>query len=124
MRLEDGEDFRFRHVEAQRFHRHFQLVVVDLLVFVQVEQVELWGKPAAVSVLESFVAFFFRFAFLPEPVVGVGAYRFFDLLLVLFRYLILLLALETLSLLPLALSFHPFGFAFLLRARRPECRAQ
>jgi len=32
--LEDGEDFGFGDVEAEGFHGDFELVVVDLLVFV------------------------------------------------------------------------------------------
>lgn len=39
--LEDGEDFGFGDVEAEGFHGDFELMVVDFLVFVQVEKVEL-----------------------------------------------------------------------------------
>lgn len=41
MGLEDGEDFGFGEVEAEGLHGDFELVVVDLVVFVQVEEVEL-----------------------------------------------------------------------------------
>lgn len=41
MFLEEGEDFRFGDLEAEGFHGDFELVVVDLLVFVEVEELEL-----------------------------------------------------------------------------------
>ena len=40
MCAQDFEDFLFRQVEAQSFHGDFELVVVDVAVFVQVEEVE------------------------------------------------------------------------------------
>lgn len=39
--MEDIEDFRFGKVEAEGFHGDFELVVVDVTVFVEVEEVEL-----------------------------------------------------------------------------------
>lgn len=41
--LENGEDLGFGNVEAKGFHGDFELMIVDLLVFVEVEEVEL-GK--------------------------------------------------------------------------------
>lgn len=43
MRLEQLEDFGFGQVEAEGFEGDFELVVVDSLVFVEVEERELWG---------------------------------------------------------------------------------
>ena len=41
MRLENGEDFWFGEVETEGFHGDFEFVVVDFLVFVEVEEGEL-----------------------------------------------------------------------------------
>ncbi len=41
MCLQQGEDIRFREVEAQSFQRDFELVVVDVRVFVKIEEGEL-----------------------------------------------------------------------------------
>lgn len=40
VRLQDAEEFGFRHLEAERLHRDFQLVVVDAFVLVEVEETE------------------------------------------------------------------------------------
>lgn len=40
VRLQDAEEFRLRHLEAERLHRDFQLVVVDAFVLVEVEEAE------------------------------------------------------------------------------------
>lgn len=40
VRLQDAEEFGFRHLEAQGLHRDFQLVVVDAFVLVEVEEAE------------------------------------------------------------------------------------
>ena len=45
--LEDGEDVLFGKVEAEGFKRDFELVVVDVVVFVQVEEGELVSIPSA-----------------------------------------------------------------------------
>lgn len=44
MCLEQREDLRFGDFEAERFHSNFELVVVDLLVFVEVEKLELGSQ--------------------------------------------------------------------------------
>ena len=41
MCLQEGEDLRFGDFEAEGFHGDFEFVVVDLLVFVEVEELEL-----------------------------------------------------------------------------------
>ena len=41
MGLQDGEDFGLGEVEAEGLHGDLKLVVVDLVVFVEVEKVEL-----------------------------------------------------------------------------------
>ena len=48
MGLQDGEDFGFGEVEAEGFQRDFELVVVDVVVFVEVEQGELGIAVASV----------------------------------------------------------------------------
>ncbi len=47
--LQDGEDFELGEVEAEGFHGDFEFVVVDFVVFVQVEEVELFVSPRHVS---------------------------------------------------------------------------
>ena len=51
--LEEGEDFRFRDLEAEGFHGDFELVVVDLLVFVEVEELELEVASILLAILRS-----------------------------------------------------------------------
>ena len=41
MGLEQGENFGFGDFEAEGFHGDFEFVVIDLLVFVEVEELEL-----------------------------------------------------------------------------------
>ncbi len=50
VRLEDGEDFGFGEVEAEGFHGDFEFVVVDFLVFVEVEEGELFRHRVLVSI--------------------------------------------------------------------------
>ena len=49
MCLENGKDFGFGDVEAQGAHGDFEFVVVNLLVFVEVEEVELQKEIICIS---------------------------------------------------------------------------
>lgn len=55
MRGEEGDDVGFGEVEAQGFQRDFELVVVDVIIFVEVEELELWWMYSLAYCLDALV---------------------------------------------------------------------
>ena len=56
MRLEDGDDVAFWEVKAEGLHGDFEFVVVDLFVFIEVEEAKLWFPLSISTSLESILS--------------------------------------------------------------------